>query len=162
MSAIIPPRFSLQVNAGPCEGTQLTSSKSFHLTIGRTKASQLHIRDTSVSEKHAVISWNGKSWTLTDVGSSNGTQVNGRRLNPLDAVEIKEGDDILFGLETMAKVILTPRAGLDDITVQELMLAQSEAAAHEIEAKGKENAKLILTEIQESKKGLHQRALLAS
>ena len=155
----IPPRLSLLITTGPCEGTELASSKAFHLTIGRTKASQLHIKDTSVSEKHGVLGWNGKSWTLSDVGSSNGTELNGRRLNPCDTVEIKEGDEILFGLETKAKVVLTPR-GLEDITVQELMAAHAEAAAEEIKAKGKENAKSLLTEIHESKKGLNQRAQL--
>jgi pSer/pThr/pTyr-binding forkhead associated (FHA) protein len=96
------------------------------------------------------------------MGSSNGTQVNGRKLNLTDSVELKDGDEIVFGLETKAKVILTPRKGLDDITVEQLMMAQSEAAAHEIEAKGKENAKSLLTEIQDSKKTLQQRAHLIS
>ena len=158
---MIPARLSLQIIAGPAEGGVLSSSKSFHLTIGRTKASSLH-RDTAVSEKHALISWTGSHWCLSDMGSSNGTQVNGRKLNLTDSVELKDGDEIVFGLETKAKVILTPRKGLDDITVEQLMMAHSEAAAHEIEAKGKENAKSLLTEIQDSKKTLQQRVHLIS
>ncbi len=40
----------------------------------------LHIKDDSVSERHALISWTGSAWQLRDVGSSNGTRVNGRKL----------------------------------------------------------------------------------
>jgi pSer/pThr/pTyr-binding forkhead associated (FHA) protein len=46
-----------------------------------TKANpSLHIKDDSVSERHALVSWTGTAWELRDVGSSNGTQVNGRKL----------------------------------------------------------------------------------
>lgn len=134
-------------------------TSKFNFTIGRTKASSIHIKDQSVSEKHGVISWNGKTWTLADCGSSNGTSLNGQRLNPYDVLEIKDGDEILFGLETKARVNLVPRQGLEDITVEALMMAMAESAAHEIEAHGKENAKSILTEVHVSKTSLRSRAL---
>jgi pSer/pThr/pTyr-binding forkhead associated (FHA) protein len=35
-----------------------------------------------VSERHGAIAWTADGWTLTDVGSSNGTLVNGERLEP--------------------------------------------------------------------------------
>ena len=42
--------------------------------------SQSVIKDPAVSEKHAEFSWEGTAWTLRDLGSSNGTAVNGCRL----------------------------------------------------------------------------------
>ena len=161
---IVPSRLSLLVTAGPCEGTELATSSSskFNLSIGRTKASNIHIKDQSVSEKHGIISWSGKCWTLTDTGSSNGTAINGRRLNPYDVIEINTGDEILFGLETRAKVKLVPRQGLEDITVEALMMALAESAAHAVEARGKENAKSLLTEVTESKTSLKNRALISN
>lgn len=30
-----------------------------------------------ISERHAILEWNGKEWTLEDLGSSNGTCVDG-------------------------------------------------------------------------------------
>lgn len=45
------------------------------------QASKMHIKgDPAVSERHAVIAWAADGWTLNDVGSSNGTLVNGERL----------------------------------------------------------------------------------
>ena len=47
------------------------------------QASKLHIKgDPAVSERHGAIAWTAEGWTLTDVGSSNGTLVNGERLEP--------------------------------------------------------------------------------
>lgn len=45
------------------------------------QASKMHIKgDPAVSERHGVIAWAADGWTLTDAGSSNGTLVNGERL----------------------------------------------------------------------------------
>lgn len=43
-----------------------------HLTIGRGADQDLRLHDKSVSEKHAILAWDGK-WILSDVGSENGT-----------------------------------------------------------------------------------------
>ena len=52
------------------------------LTLGRAKRADVCMRDdTTVSEAHARLARSpGGSWTLRDVGSSNGTAVNGVRL----------------------------------------------------------------------------------
>lgn len=77
----IPPKFTFALIDGPCAGTSITP-KTFYLTVGRTRTSKLHIKDGSVSEKHADISWNGQAWLLRDTGSSNGTWLNDRKLQP--------------------------------------------------------------------------------
>lgn len=83
----IPPRIMLSMCAGPCNGQVLTTDykKGFCITVGRTKASRLHIRDSAVSERHAEVCWTGTEWLLKDVGSSNGTVYNGRKLQPYGA-----------------------------------------------------------------------------
>ena len=45
-SAAVPPKLSLNMVAGPCADAQLASA-GFNLTVGRTKASKLHIKDSS-------------------------------------------------------------------------------------------------------------------
>lgn len=70
---------SLEAVSGPCKGTCL-SKRGEQLTVGRTRARDLHIKDSAVSEKHAELHWQGRRWTVTDVGSSNGTVLNGRKL----------------------------------------------------------------------------------
>jgi len=84
-----PAVLSLEAVKGPCEGTTLSKAGK-RLTVGRTRARDIHIKDSAVSEKHADLSWEGSRWTVTDVGSSNGTVLNGKNLH--------EGINALFVL----------------------------------------------------------------
>ena len=52
------------------------------LTVGRTRASKVWIKDSAVSEKHAEIYWDNQAWVVQDKGSSNGTMLN---CTPLEA-----------------------------------------------------------------------------
>ena len=70
---------SLEAISGPCEGTVYSKAGDV-LSVGRTRASKLHIKDAAVSERHAEVRWETDRWTVTDVGSSNGTAVNGQPL----------------------------------------------------------------------------------
>ena len=69
----------LEVTAGPSVGAVFARPGEL-LTVGRTSKSKVHIKDAAVSEKHAVLAWEGGRWVLRDVGSSNGTAVNGKRV----------------------------------------------------------------------------------
>ena len=51
------------------------------LTIGRTDESQLVIEQPKVSRKHAEVARKGNLFTLRDLGSTNGSLVNGRRIS---------------------------------------------------------------------------------
>src|SRR4051794_35378281 len=57
------------------------------VTIGRAADNLIHIDDASVSGRHAELRQSGEDWHLRDVGSTNGTQVNGvaGSLNPFCA-----------------------------------------------------------------------------
>ena len=76
----VPDMLELKVVAGPCEGQEKSYRDGLALRVGRTKASKVHIKDPSVSERHAEFAWNGTAWTLKDLDSSNGTAVNGNKL----------------------------------------------------------------------------------
>ena len=69
----------LEVTAGPSAGAVFARPGEL-LTVGRTSKSKVHIKDAAVSEKHAALAWEGGRWVLRDVGSSNGTAVNGKRV----------------------------------------------------------------------------------
>ena len=75
----IPDILKLACFEGPNAGTEYTKPGSL-LTIGRTKASKIWVRDPSVSEKHGKLEWTGQVWRLFDMGSSNGTKLNGNAL----------------------------------------------------------------------------------
>lgn len=70
------------------------------LSIGRSSASGIVVKDSKVSRNHAVIQQHGSGiHYLLDLGSSNGTFVNGRRVTI--PVALKNGDLINVGSAAM-------------------------------------------------------------
>ena len=68
-------------------------SKSFF--VGRNPMNDLCLEDNSVSQRHAEISQEGESIIVRDLGSTNGTFVNG---NKISSTVLKTGDTISFGI----------------------------------------------------------------
>ena len=67
------------------------------LTIGRAPDNVFPIDDVSVSSHHAQITPVNGEFILRDVGSTNGTAVNGTELTPETDHALKPGDRVLFG-----------------------------------------------------------------
>lgn len=67
------------------------------LTIGRTPDNQLVINNPRTSSHHAQIRQDGQGYSITDLGSTNGTFVNGQRLTPQVARQLNPGDSIRIG-----------------------------------------------------------------
>ena len=65
------------------------------LTLGRQKDNNIVIRDPFVSKKHFKIVEDEKKYFLEDLNSSNGTFLNGERIQ--DAVKLSNGDRIAIG-----------------------------------------------------------------
>ncbi|HYA86125.1 MAG TPA: FHA domain-containing protein [Nitrospirota bacterium] len=53
--------------------------------------------EKGVSRKHAVIHRSGTDFTVEDMGSTNGTYVNRKRIQPHAPQTIKPGDEVKFG-----------------------------------------------------------------
>jgi pSer/pThr/pTyr-binding forkhead associated (FHA) protein len=53
--------------------------------------------DKGVSRKHAVIHRSGSDYTVEDMGSTNGTFVNKKKIAPHAPQAIKPGDEVRFG-----------------------------------------------------------------
>jgi FHA domain-containing protein len=68
-------------------------------TIGRGRASDIVLDDPNVSRQHAEIRPRGGSWIITDLGSTNGSQLNGRRLEGSEV--LRSGDEIELGASMM-------------------------------------------------------------
>lgn len=51
------------------------------MTIGRDPSSAIYVNDTSISRHHADLMRHGISWSIVDARSTNGTFVNGTRVN---------------------------------------------------------------------------------
>jgi len=65
------------------------------LTLGRSRECDCVLAEPSVSRRHAELRREGARWVLRDLGSRNGTRVNGARL--LDEAEVGPGDRVSFG-----------------------------------------------------------------
>lgn len=58
--------------------------------IGRgTKTADLPIKDGNISRRHAAVIWQNGSWYLKDLGSTNGVEFQGRKI---DSKRVEEGD----------------------------------------------------------------------
>jgi hypothetical protein len=64
---------------------------------GRSPASQLRLDSRLASAIHAELLWTGSGWELHDLGSRNGTFVDGRRLEPGTRATLRRGARIAFG-----------------------------------------------------------------
>ena len=62
--------------------------------IGRDRLSDIHLADAAVSRRHAKVVISLDSVTLTDLGSRNGTYVNGRQIEQCD---LRDNDSIRIG-----------------------------------------------------------------
>ena len=67
-----------------------------HNMIGRHDANTIRIKDASVSKEHSLIFFNGyQDWMIKDLGSTNGTYLNGVRIRK--EVILRSNDEIRFG-----------------------------------------------------------------
>jgi tetratricopeptide (TPR) repeat protein len=84
------------------------------VTIGRETTNTIVIDSPFVSKAHALLQFRNGAYVLEDLGSANGTRVNGR---PIDVTEVEVGDTIEFGDERLefvdrAAAAAEPAAGL--------------------------------------------------
>ncbi|POO02234.1 Kinase associated protein phosphatase [Trema orientale] len=114
----------LEVISGPscglCCSVLSTNSSKLPLTLGRVSPSDLLLKDSEVSGKHALINWNLNNlrWEVTDMGSLNGTLLNSRPINHSDSgsrhwgdpVEIATGDIITLGTTSKIYVHITSQS----------------------------------------------------
>jgi hypothetical protein len=66
--------------------------------IGRGDQANLRLPDVGISRRHARLDFDGSQVVLTDLGSTNGTMVNGQRVS---AVALSPGDVVQLGTTTL-------------------------------------------------------------
>jgi pSer/pThr/pTyr-binding forkhead associated (FHA) protein len=64
------------------------------VTIGRSKENNIVLKNIKSSRRHARIERIGATYQITDLGSGNGTKVNGKKI---DFHTLKQGDQIKIG-----------------------------------------------------------------
>ena len=84
-------------------GESYTLTSSF--TVGRSHRCALRLDHRMVSGQHAEFQWTGSGWELRDLGSSNGTFVDQRRLSSGERIAVTRGARFAFGDETADDVL---------------------------------------------------------
>lgn len=64
-------------------------------SIGRNVNNTVYIEDDFVSTNHAMLTFRGHNWYLEDQGSTNGTYINGHRIDR--PVALSFGDEVTIG-----------------------------------------------------------------
>jgi hypothetical protein len=91
----VPPRRQLRRRPGSGYGLLSTLVGTRPMTIGRSSGCELVLSDDTVSRRHASLVRHGDAIVITDLGSTNGTRINGRRVTQ---AEVRPGDRVQLGL----------------------------------------------------------------
>src|SRR5512137_2168819 len=94
-------QYQLVMHSGPTPG-KVFPMEGDVLTIGREAENGIVINDAEVSRKHTQFVFQGGKYIITDLGSTNGTFVNGERLTgqhvlvPGEVISLGEQINLLF------------------------------------------------------------------
>jgi pSer/pThr/pTyr-binding forkhead associated (FHA) protein len=99
-----PPASALSVSVTVREGTVHSPARAASVTvaqgepclIGRSSGAALELSDPEVSRRHARLELARGVLYLCDLGSSNGTFLNGKMLGD-EGIELRVGDDVDVG-----------------------------------------------------------------
>ena len=84
----------LLIQQGPNQGKEYALTDA-QMSIGRSSVNEIVLNDPEISRRHALFSRHGNQYTVQDLGSTNGTFINGQRCNGI--VSLKDGDLVEFG-----------------------------------------------------------------
>jgi pSer/pThr/pTyr-binding forkhead associated (FHA) protein len=88
------PAYALRFISGKYQGGEFPLRMDREIIVGRSSELDMVLVEDMVSRKHAKIATAGEQIVIQDLGSTNGTFVNGEKIKK---VRLKEGDRILIG-----------------------------------------------------------------
>ncbi|KAL6578603.1 hypothetical protein OROMI_008819 [Orobanche minor] len=120
------PTMKLIMEKGPLSGQINQFGSGTRIHIGRVvRGNTLSIKDAGISTKHLVIqvetvTGHHRCWTITDLKSSNGTFLNGERLEPSEPAALSDGDVIIIGEQTSIQVKFEVNAGEIEVNTRKV------------------------------------------
>ena len=94
-AAPVAPRMILKGPAGDATEFPLGENN----ILGRSTTASVRLADREVSRKHSQVDKEGDDYVLRDLGSSNGTFLNGKRI--FGPTKLKDGDEVVIGTSKM-------------------------------------------------------------
>ena len=131
-----PPKLIVKLKNRPLKTYNFTGKQ---ITIGRLPENDVVIDNLSVSRKHAVIHCVRSGYVVRDLGSKNGTLLNGEKV---ESGELHGGDTISIGkyeiafqvttgeeecADTLDQTVIIPRFHSENCTKQKTSVAEEEA-----------------------------------
>jgi diguanylate cyclase (GGDEF)-like protein len=102
LAALSGKRAFLLVLAGPQFGEVFPLATRRELLVGRCRDADIQVREDAVSRRHASLRVEGEGALVTDLGSANGTWVDGKRV---PRARVNDGSRIHVGAQTTLKFI---------------------------------------------------------
>src|SRR6478735_5259958 len=99
------PRYALRFISGKYQGGEYPLAEGQEIVIGRSSELDMVLVEEMVSRKHARIALSDGTISIEDMGSTNGTFVNGEKVQQ---GTLREGDRVLIGTNIL-KVVAAPQ-----------------------------------------------------
>ncbi len=93
------------------DGARVALSSADTITIGRQSDCDLVVNDTNVSRHHSEVKVENGAAVIVDLGSLNGTRVNGKGIPPKTSFELHPGDEIWIGTGRITFSVVREGAG---------------------------------------------------
>ena len=87
-------QFQFVMRSGPNTG-KIYPLEATEIVIGRDASNGVAINDAEISRKHAKLNLHGSAYVIQDLGSTNGSFVNGQRITGTQV--LNPGDTVSFG-----------------------------------------------------------------
>lgn len=116
--AIVSDGYALKFISGKYQGGEFPLKGDKQLIIGRSSELDIVLVEDMVSRKHAKITLSAGKITIEDLGSTNGTFVNGEKVK---TSRLKEGDRILVGTSILKLV----KAGAGVVELSDAQVKQN-------------------------------------
>jgi hypothetical protein len=136
--------FALRFISGKYQGGEYPLADAGELVIGRSSELDMVLIEDMVSRKHAKLTVAPGGITIADLGSTNGTFVNGEKVG---RAQLKEGDRILIGTNILKLVAVARQPGTAvDVRAAQQNL-EATAAAQEKRQGGRSSVQGRLEEV---------------
>lgn len=89
----VPRGGSVAIRTGFYEGFEMALDRDWFV-IGRGRTADMVVAEATISRAHAAVGYDDQGFYVQDLGSTNGTLVNGARI---ERQKLKQGDEIQIG-----------------------------------------------------------------